>query len=486
MNKLFDDLENEAVTAEDATTNDKAFVPLAERLRPQTLDEYVGQQKVIGEDSMLRRALERGGRLPSLILWGAPGTGKTTLARILARQSKSQFHALSAVFSGVKELRAEIAAAREAKRKNQHTILFIDEIHRFNKAQQDALLAAVEEGLITLIGATTENPSFELNAALLSRCRVLTLAPLSEDDIKTLIARALKDTARGLGNLNVELETDALTLLATASQGDARVALTALESAAETQCQGKTDINESDTTVDEKFSGEFNAKLNAKLNRSDAKIAKPVAVAACVLTSAMIVEALGRARYGYDKNGEDHYNLASALIKSIRNSDANAALYWLARLLEGGADPMFVARRLTILASEDVGLADPNAITQAASAAHVVHLIGMPEALYPLTQATLYLALAPKSNCVKTAYYAAAKDAQATARESVPLHLRNAPTQLMKQQGYAANYRYVHTDAAAQTEMKCLPEKLQDRVYYSAPDEGGEQPADAPNGHDCF
>jgi putative ATPase len=402
--------------------------PLAERMRPRTLEEFVGQQHLIGEGRVLRRLLEGDSKLPSLVLWGGPGTGKTTLARLLARRTDADFIQLSAVFSGVKDVRAAIAEAREARRRGRRTVLFIDEIHRFNKAQQDALLPAVEDGTVTLIGATTENPSFEVIGALLSRTRVLVLEQLSKQDIEAIIRRALADEEHGLAALRPQLADELITRLARAAAGDARVALSALEAAVEATAPDK-------------------------------KGARRV-------TEETVVEAMGRARYAYDKGGEEHYNLASALIKSLRNSDVNAALYWLARLIEGGADPIFIARRLCILASEDVGLADPQAMVQAAAAAQITELIGLPEALYPLSQATVYLAHAPKSNAVKRAFMAAAEDASETSREPVPLHLRNAVTPLMRRTGYGKGYRYVHDDPAAREEMPALPESLRGKIYW--------------------
>ena len=419
-----------------------AAAPLAERMRPRTLEEFVGQAHLVGEGRVLRRLIEGAGALPSLILWGAPGTGKTTLARLLAEKSGARFIPLSAVFSGVKDARAAISEAREARLDGHRTVLFIDEIHRFNKAQQDALLPAVEDGTVTLIGATTENPSFEVTGALLSRCRVLVLNPLTSEDVETILRRALADVERGLAHLRGEVPEEMLKRLARSASGDARVGLTALEAAVESTAPDKDGIRR--------------------------------------VTPETIVEALGRAHYAYDKGGEEHYNLASALIKSLRNSDTDAALYWLARLIEGGADPVFIARRLCILASEDIGMADPQAMVQAQAAADITRLIGLPEALYPLSQATIYLSRAPKSNAVKRAYMAAATDAMETAREPVPLHLRNAITPLMKRIGYGTGYRYVHGDRRAKEEMACLPEALRDRVYYDEEQTtaGDQQPDD--------
>lgn len=427
---LFGDTNDDAGHDGNATPGAVQYegAPLAERMRPRSLTDFVGQNHLVGEGRILRRLLAGGGTLPSLILWGAPGTGKTTLARLLAEKSGMRFIALSAVFSGVKDLREAIQEAKTEQRYGKRTVLFIDEIHRFNKAQQDALLHAVENGTVTLIGATTENPSFEVTGALLSRCRVLVLNQLSEDEIQLVLQRALDDRERGLAAYHPSISDTLLRRIAHAAGGDARVALTALDAAVESTAPDEDGVR--------------------------------------IVTEETVIEALGRAHYAYDKGGEDHYNLASALIKSLRNSDVDASLYWLARMIEGGADPIFIARRLCILASEDIGLADPQAMVQAAAAADIVQLIGLPEALFPLSQAAIYLARAPKSNAVKNAYHAAVNDAAETARVPVPLHLRNAVTPLMKHVGYGKDYRYVHNDPSAKEEMECLPEQLRGRRYF--------------------
>jgi putative ATPase len=398
--------------------------PLAARMRPRTLDEFIGQDEVVGPSRALRRAIEQD-RVPSMILWGPPGSGKTTLAEIIAHTTGAHFAKLSAVSAGVADLRKVVAEAQARKRVGQRTVLFIDEIHRFNKAQQDAVLPYVEDGTVTLIGATTENPSFEVNSALLSRTRVFVLAQLSDDDIATIVDRALRDRERGLGAANVDLDAEARTTLIGYANGDARSALSALEFAAQ----------------------------NAQMERDNRRVNR-----------ALVLEALQKRGSLYDKGGEQHYDVISAFIKSIRAGDPDAGVYWLARMIDGGEDPLFIARRLVILASEDVGLADPQAIQVAISAQQAVHFIGMPEGFFPLAHATLYLAKAKKSNSVGRAYGAAMRDVNETRNDPVPLHLRNAPTGLMKQLGYGRDYHYAHDDYSVKQEN--LPENLQGRTYY--------------------
>ena len=427
---LFEELNEEETPVAEAEA-DLRSRPLADRMRPRTLDEFVGQEKIIGQGRALRRMLEED-RLQSLIFWGPPGTGKTTLAALIAEHTAARFITFSAVTSGIREVREVMKAADEFRRQTgRRTVVFIDEIHRFNKAQQDAFLPFVESGTIILIGATTENPSFEVNSALLSRSRVFTLESLTAEHLVVILTRAVEDAERGLGEERVDATDDVLRAIAAYASGDARIALNTLELAV--------------------------------------SIAEPDAIGARVLTTEILGEAMQRAALRYDKGGEEHFNFISAFIKSIRNSDADAAVYWLARMLEAGEDPMFIARRLVIHASEDVGLADPRALVTAVAAMQAAHFVGMPEARLALTQATLHLALAPKSNSVLTTYMAAAKDALETEQQPVPMHLRNAPTSLMKQIGYGGGYQYAHDyEEGRAEEMACLPEALQGRQYYQA------------------
>jgi putative ATPase len=399
-------------------------VPLAARMRPRSLDEFVGQQDVLGPGRALRRAIEADA-VPSMILWGPPGSGKTTLAEIVAHRTGAYFERLSAVSAGVADLRRVMAEAKARGRAGTRTVLFIDEIHRFNKAQQDAVLPYVEDGTVTLIGATTENPSFEVNSALLSRARVFVLKALSDEDVGNIVDRALTDAQRGLGDRAVVLEPDARKTLVDLANGDARAALNALEFAAGTAPQ------------------------------SDGKR---------VVGRALVLDAMQRRATAYDKGGEAHYDTISAFIKSIRASDPDAAVYWLARMIDGGEDPLFIARRLVILASEDVGLADSRGLSVAIAAQQAVHFVGMPEGFYPLAHATLYLATAPKSNSVGRAYGAAMQDVEETRNDPVPLHLRNAPTGLMRRLGYGKEYHYAHDDY--NVKQFNLPENLRGRKYY--------------------
>jgi putative ATPase len=411
--------------------------PLADRIRPRTLDEILGQEEVLGPGRPLRRAIEQD-TLRSLVLWGPPGSGKTTLAFVIRRLTSAHFEAMSAVLSGVKEVREILRAAEDRRRaQGRRTIVFIDEIHRFNKAQQDALLAHVESGDIVLIGATTENPSFEVNAALLSRSRVVVLKPLGAEQLLTVLREAVVDRERGLGALAAQVDEDALAFLADTSDGDARTALNVLElavSTAEPDAQGRRHVD-----------------------------------------LAAMREAFARKALLYDRAGEEHYNIISALHKSIRNSDADAGLYWLARMLEAGEDPLYVARRLVRFASEDVGLADSQALVLAMAAQQAVHFIGLPEGALALAQLVVYLAAAPKSNAVYLAYAAAGKDALDTRAEPVPLWIRNATTGLMKDLGYGKGYRYAHDEKDGVAEMDCLPESLAGRRYYQPTDRGREK-----------
>jgi putative ATPase len=406
----------------------RARGPLAERMRPQTLDEVVGQDEILAPGRPLRSAIEQD-TLTSLILWGPPGSGKTSLARLIAAHTKAQFEPFSAATSGLPELRRLIKLAEQRRAvQGRRTILFVDEIHRFNKAQQDAFLPHVESGTVTLIGATTENPSFEVVSPLLSRSLVVVLQPLSEQALARIIERALKDPDRGLGQYHVELEVDAMLSLVAFANGDARVALNALEFAVLHTAPGQDGI--------------------VHLNPS------------------ALADALQKKSLRYDKGGEEHYNLISAFIKSLRDSDPDGALYWMARMLEGGEEPRFIARRMVILASEDIGNADPMAIVVATAVAHAVEFIGLPECKLNLAQGVTYLATCPKDNASYIGLSEAEKDAREQGNLPVPLHLRNAPTDLMKDLGYHKDYRYVHDDPAAKTEQTHLPEKLGKKKYY--------------------
>ncbi len=423
---LFADEEPPPLPAIDASA------PLAERMRPRTLEEFVGQEALIAPGRPLREAIEHD-RLRSIILWGPPGTGKTTLARVIASVTRAQFVMFSAVLAGIKEIREVMADAEQARRRSgRRTILFIDEIHRFNKAQQDAFLPRVESGDIVLIGATTENPSFEVNSALLSRSKVYVLQPLGPEAIVTILRRALEDSERGLGAERITATDEGLAGIARYANGDARVALNMLEMAAGA-AKGRV----------------LDAELIADLAQNRALL--------------------------YDKSGEEHYNLISALHKSMRNSDPDAAVYWLARMLEAGEDPMYVARRIVRFASEDIGKADPRALTVAVAAKDALHFIGMPEGNTALAQAAIYMATAPKSNAVYRAYGEAAEAAAKEVAEPVPLHLRNAPTKLMKSLDYGKNYRYAHDEAeGVAADMDCLPPAHRNRRFYEPVNRGLE------------
>lgn len=412
----------------------RAMAPLASRLRPDSLDEFVGQEHLLGPGKVLRQLIERD-QISSMIFWGPPGVGKTTLASIIAGKTKSEFINFSAVTSGIKEIREVMNRAEQSRRVGLRTVLFVDEIHRFNKAQQDAFLPYVEKGSIILIGATTENPSFEINAALLSRCRVFVLKALEEADLIRLLENALRNP-RGFGNQNVKISADNIKAIAAFADGDARTALNTLEMAV--------------------LNGEISAE-------------------GITVTTEGLSQCISRKSLLYDKTGEEHYNLISALHKSMRNSDPDAAIYWMMRMLEGGENPLYIARRLIRFASEDVGMADSRALQVAVAAYQACHFLGMPECDVHLTHAVVYLSMAPKSNALYTACESCKRDVREKNAEPVPLQIRNAPTGLMKELGYGKGYEYAHDTEEKLTHMQCMPEGLKDRIYYHPTEEGEEK-----------
>ena len=412
-----------------------ARAPLASRLRPETLDEYVGQEHLVGPGMLLRQLIEKD-QISSMIFWGPPGVGKTTLARIIAKSTNADFVEFSAVTSGIKEVREVMKSAEDNRRLGVKTLLFTDEIHRFNKAQQDAFLPFVEKGSIILVGATTENPSFEINSALLSRCKVFILKALTDDDLYKLLKHALS-SEKGLGNMSIDISDNDLKAIASFSNGDARTALNTLEMAVN---NGMPDEN-----------------------------------GVIVVSAETIAQCMDRRSLLYDKNGEEHYNLISALHKSMRNSDPDAAVYWMCRMIDGGEDPLYIARRMVRFASEDVGLADSNALAVAVNAYQACHFLGLPECNVHLAHAAVYLSMAPKSNALERACIDAANDIAQSPAEPVPLHIRNAPTKLMKESGYGKGYIYAHDTEEKITKMQCLPDALKDRHYYDPGTQGDEE-----------
>lgn len=414
--------------------NNRTMTPLASRVRPDTLDEFVGQEHLLGKGKILRQLIEQD-HISSMIFWGPPGVGKTTLASIIAGRTRSEFINFSAVTSGIKEIKEVMKQAEQSRRAGMRTVLFVDEIHRFNKAQQDAFLPFVERGSIILIGATTENPSFEINAALLSRCRVFVLKALEEKDLVKLLHNAL-ESPKGFGGQNVKISDGSIRAIAAFANGDARTALNTLEMAV----------------------------LNGEISTEGITVA-PETLEQCISRKSLL----------YDKNGEEHYNLISALHKSMRNSDPDAAIYWMLRMLEGGENPLYIARRLIRFASEDVGMADSQALQVAVAAYQACHFLGMPECDVHLTHAVVYLSMAPKSNALYTACEACKKDVRTLRAEPVPMQIRNAPTSLMKELGYGKGYEYAHDTEKKLTHMQCMPDSLKDRTYYHPTEEGEEK-----------